>query len=157
VSDLPPASSSAPKPLFGVKPESAPQGPGWWQANDGNWYPPYQPPRSGRGVSRGVVAAAIAVGVLLLAGVVALGLTIDPPEEEVTTAADDDTTTRSIMARRTASASAWSGSSDIGGMPAAKAAQRPALGGPSSTYERARLKATPYVHASGDADIRTDG
>jgi hypothetical protein len=89
---------------------------------------------------------------------VALGLTIDPPEEEVTTAADDDTTTtRTITARRTASASAWSGSSDIGDMPAARRRSARRSADRRRPYERARLKATPYVHASGDADIRTDG
>jgi hypothetical protein len=31
----------------------SPQGPGWWQASDGKWYPPEQAPGSGAGASAG--------------------------------------------------------------------------------------------------------
>jgi hypothetical protein len=44
VSDFPPPGEqpTAPAPL--TPPASAPPAPGWWQASDGNWYPPETAP-----------------------------------------------------------------------------------------------------------------
>jgi uncharacterized membrane protein len=40
----------------------SPQGPGWWQASDGKWYPPEQAPGGGAGATGGGGAAAFSVG-----------------------------------------------------------------------------------------------
>ncbi|MCP9276281.1 hypothetical protein [Mycolicibacterium arenosum] len=49
---------------------SGPQGPGWWCASDGRWYPP-QPavPAARRKSTRGIWIAVLAVVVVLIAGV----------------------------------------------------------------------------------------
>lgn len=39
-----------------------PQGPGWWQASDGKWYPPEQAPGTGGGVATLETGAAIGYG-----------------------------------------------------------------------------------------------
>ena len=40
----------------------SPQGPGWWQASDGKWYPPEQAPGGGAGAAGGGGVAAFSVG-----------------------------------------------------------------------------------------------
>ncbi len=40
----------------------SPQGPGWWQASDGKWYPPEQAPGAGAGAGGGGGATTFAVG-----------------------------------------------------------------------------------------------
>ena len=40
----------------------SPQGPGWWQASDGKWYPPEQAPGGGAGATGGGGVAAFSVG-----------------------------------------------------------------------------------------------
>jgi hypothetical protein len=62
-----------------------PQGPGWWQASDGRWYPPQPPPQPGppampyqqypqqpppvrRTMNRGCLITAAVVGVMVLTG-----------------------------------------------------------------------------------------
>ena len=49
---------------------NAPQGPGWWQAGDGNWYPPQQPPPGG-GYGPPPAPAKKPTNVWLIVGVVA--------------------------------------------------------------------------------------
>ena len=50
---------------------SAPQGPGWWQASDGNWYPPAQQPNQtppaqpGAQPNQGIAVTAHQIGINL--------------------------------------------------------------------------------------------
>lgn len=68
-----------------------PQGPGWWQASDGKWYPPQAgrtpPPPPGRsGASGCLKAVLIAVAVLAAVGIascVALVVAVDDSADEV--------------------------------------------------------------------------
>ena len=49
---------------------SGPQGPGWWRASDGRWYPPQPAAPAARSKStRGIWIAVLAVVVVLIAGV----------------------------------------------------------------------------------------
>jgi hypothetical protein len=45
-----------------------PQGPGWWQANDGKWYPPVAPSRKKKNALKGI-AIAVGVGLLIVLGI----------------------------------------------------------------------------------------
>ncbi len=66
-----------------------PQGPGWWQASDGRWYPPQAAPRSqapyraGPGKGRSVTAVAIgAVGLLAVIAIAVAAYVIGANEDD---------------------------------------------------------------------------
>jgi hypothetical protein len=44
---------------------NGPQGPGWWQASDGNWYPPAQQQHAGAQPSQGIAVTAHRIGLNL--------------------------------------------------------------------------------------------
>ncbi len=90
----------------------AQQGPEWWQASDGKWYPPEQappvppasewaptptppgpPPSSSSGSKTGLIVAAVIFGLILLGGGIALLAGSDGDEESTTTTEDETDTT----------------------------------------------------------------
>lgn len=56
---------------------STPQGPGWWRASDGRWYPPQAPvvvvKNNGCLKALGVVVAVVLLLILLVVGITLLG------------------------------------------------------------------------------------
>jgi hypothetical protein len=89
------------------------QGPGWWQASDGKWYPPqsaptaappppprpaygpspapqWTPPPAKKGGNRGCLIALAAVGVVLVLGIVATVVIIATVADEVDDRVDED-------------------------------------------------------------------
>jgi len=87
------------------------QGPGWWQASDGRWYPPQQaptaapppppqwgappapqwtPPPAKKGGNKGCLIALAVVGVLLVLGIVATVVVIAAVGDEVDDRIDED-------------------------------------------------------------------
>lgn len=87
------------------------QGPGWWRASDGKWYPPNagqvaptyrpMPTRSQSGMSNGALMAIIGgVGVLLIGLAVLVALANDSNEGEVQSAKDvtDEAATAPVAA-----------------------------------------------------------
>lgn len=79
------------------------QGPGWWQASDGKWYPPqqqpaavqpmYQPAAGKRsGLPRGCLWALLAVGALVVLGAIGAALGGGDEDGDGSSASDDGPT-----------------------------------------------------------------